>query len=103
MDSTERILDAIDSLRTEVAITSTNVKTLQEDVRKYNNIKDRVFGLEADRKTCLETIDGIKENCKAIQMAKAARQKPWIALLFTVMGGIILILAGIVIELMVLR
>lgn len=95
-----RILDAIDGLRTEVAGLKVTVTDLKEDVAKYNAVKDRVFQLEADKRTCDDTLTAIKNNCASVQAKKATRIKPWIALIFTGLGAVIVGLVGWIFELL---
>lgn len=98
--SITRILDAIDGLRTEVAGLKVTVNDLKEDVHEYNAVKDRVFQLEADKKACDEKLTAIKDNCAAVQSGKKTRVNRWIALAFSVMGGVLLMLLGFIFELL---
>jgi hypothetical protein len=99
----DRIINKLDGICERVASLETTVKNLDSKVDKYNGLKDKVFALESDKHLSDEALKQHQENCKAIQAAKAKRLQPWIALAFTVMGGVILILAGIVINIMLNR
>lgn len=98
--SINRILDAIDGLRVEVAGLKVTVTDLKSDVAKYNGVKDRVFQLETDKKACEVKLYEIKANCAAVQAKKQKRVQPWLALIFTFLGAIIIGLVGWIFELL---
>lgn len=102
-DDIGRIMDLLRENGERLASLETTVKTLDIKIDKYNGLKDKVLTLENDKARCDEALVRIETNCKNVQAAKANKLKPWVQLAFTVMGGIILILAGIVINIALKR
>ena len=95
-DDITRIMDKLDNLGDRMARVETTVGALDEKADRYNGLKDRTMSMEG-------AVAEIKSNCTRIQGEKAAKRAPWVSLLPMILSGVVLILAGVIVDLMFKR
>ena len=96
----DRIDVRLTDLGDRLSSVETTVAALDDKVDKYNGLKDRMMAMEAAKTACDASMQAIKDNCAAVQAKKQKRIQPWIALIFTGLGAIIIGLISWIFELL---